>query len=145
MQRKGLSGHPLGKNPGDVWTLPTAAYRGPHHAVFPLALAERPIQAGCPERRCRRCRRPWRRETIRTLGQLAVRGALQPSCDCRAAWEPGLVLDPFMGSGTTAIAAERQGRRWLGIELNPEFARLAEERIAQARAAARQDASKAAA
>ena len=34
---------------------------------------------------------------------------------------PGdLVLDPFMGSGTTAIAAAKLGRRWVGIDLNPE-------------------------
>ena len=111
----GQVGHPLGKNPGDVWPLSTASYRGAHHAVFPVALAERPIRAGCPERRCQRCRLPWTRQTIRQLGHLAVRGELQPSCDCRAAFEPGLVLDPFMGSGTTAIAAEQLGRDWLGI------------------------------
>jgi DNA modification methylase len=129
----GRVGHPLGKNPGDVWPLSTASYRGPHHAVFPVALAERPIKAGCPERRCHRCRSPWRRATIRQLGHLAVRGELQPSCACHAQSEPGIVLDPFIGSGTTAIAAERHGRSWLGIEINPSFARLASARIAAAR------------
>jgi DNA modification methylase len=44
-----------------------------------------------------------------------------------------VVLDPFMGSGTVAVAAERLGRDWVGIELNPAYARLAEERIAKAR------------
>ena len=39
------------------------------------------------------------------------------------------MLDPFIGSGTTAVVAERLGRNWLGIELNPTFARLADERI----------------
>ncbi len=126
----GRVGHHLGKNPGDVWFLSTASYRGAHHAVFPLALAERPILAGSPERRCCRCRLPWRWETVRRLGHVAVRGELKPSCSCKASPEPGLVLDPFLGSGTTAIAAERHGRNWLGIELNPAFARLAEERIA---------------
>lgn len=129
----GRVGHPLGKNPGDVWRLSTASYRGPHHAVFPLALAERPIRAGCPERRCRRCRSPWRRATIRTLGHLAMRGDLGPNCRCGVEPEPGVVLDPFIGSGTTAIAAERHRRDWLGIELNPDFARLAESRIRAAR------------
>lgn len=43
---------------------------------------------------------------------------------------PGdLVLDPFMGAGTTAVVAERLGRRWVGCELNPEYADLALERI----------------
>jgi len=129
----GRVGHQLGKNPGDVWFLSTASYRGAHHAVFPVALAERPILAGSPERRCRRCRTPWRRETIRRLGHLAIRGELKPSCSCKASPEPGLVLDPFIGSGTTAVAAEKHGRSWLGVELNPTFARLAEERIASER------------
>lgn len=137
----GRVGHPLGKNPGDIWTLPTASYRGAHHAVFPLALVERPIEAGCPERRCRTCRQPWRRQTIRTLGHLAVRGELKPTCDCRAQWEPGVVLDPFIGSGTTAIAAEQHGRNWLGIELNPVFARLASKRIETARETSEQRAA----
>jgi site-specific DNA-methyltransferase (adenine-specific) len=137
LKASGRVGHPLGKNPGDVWQLSTASYRGPHHAVFPEALVERPILAGCPEKRCRRCRSPWRRETIRRLGHLAVRGELLPRCRCRAASEPGLVLDPFIGSGTTALVAERLGRNWLGIELNPKFARLAEERIATARVSTR--------
>jgi DNA modification methylase len=62
-----------------------------------------------------------------------VRGALKPSCACNVGSEPGLVLDPFIGSGTTAVAAEALGRNWLGIELNPEFAVMAERRIATAR------------
>jgi site-specific DNA-methyltransferase (adenine-specific) len=41
------------------------------------------------------------------------------------------VLDPFIGSGTVAIAAETHGRDWLGIELNPDYAALAEQRIAE--------------
>lgn len=40
-----------------------------------------------------------------------------------------LVYDPFMGSGTTAIAAHELGRRWLGSEINPEYVRLANRRI----------------
>ena len=32
-----------------------------------------------------------------------------------------LVLDPFLGSGTTAVAAARHGRRFVGCELNPEY------------------------
>lgn len=41
----------------------------------------------------------------------------------------GLVLDPFMGAGTTAVVAERLGRQWVGCELNPEYAAIAEARI----------------
>ena len=73
----GRVGHPLGKNPGDVWQLSTASYRGAHHAVFPLTLIERPILAGSPARRCQRCRLPWRRDRARTLGGLAIRGEIR--------------------------------------------------------------------
>lgn len=41
-----------------------------------------------------------------------------------------IVLDPFMGSGSTAIAALKSGRRYIGYETNSEYLRLAEERIA---------------
>jgi site-specific DNA-methyltransferase (adenine-specific) len=41
----------------------------------------------------------------------------------------GTVLDPFLGSGTTAIAAELEGFRWLGIEKEPEYVAIAEARL----------------
>jgi DNA modification methylase len=47
--------------------------------------------------------------------------------------EGGVILDPFLGSGTTAIVAERHRRRWIGIELNPEYAEIARRRIEGAR------------
>jgi DNA modification methylase len=40
-----------------------------------------------------------------------------------------LILDPFSGSGTTGVAAIRTGRRFIGYEKNPEYARLARERL----------------
>ena len=42
----------------------------------------------------------------------------------------GTVLDPFAGSGTTGVVACRLGRNFVGIELNPEYAAMAERRIA---------------
>ena len=43
---------------------------------------------------------------------------------------PGqVVLDPFLGSGTTAMIAKHLGRRWIGIELKPEYAEIAWKRI----------------
>jgi DNA modification methylase len=136
MKAAGRDTHPLGKNPGDVWTTPTANYRGAHFATFPLELIRRPLLATCPERVCVRCGTPWRRAEQLTEGRQLAIGGLQPSCTCRAEWRPGLVLDPFMGAGTVALAAETHGRDWLGIELNPAYAALAEARIARHRGAA---------
>ncbi|HZA01259.1 MAG TPA: site-specific DNA-methyltransferase [Hyphomicrobiaceae bacterium] len=49
-----------------------------------------------------------------------------------ASTHPGdLVLDPFFGTGTTGAVAKRLGRRWLGIERDPDYARAALERIAR--------------
>jgi DNA modification methylase len=45
--------------------------------------------------------------------------------------EDGIVLDPFMGSGTVALVARRLGRRSIGIELNPEYAELCARRLQQ--------------
>ena len=42
----------------------------------------------------------------------------------------GIVLDPFFGAGTTGVVAKKLGRNYLGIELNPEYIKIAEKRIA---------------
>jgi len=45
---------------------------------------------------------------------------------------PGdIVLDPFFGSGTTGMVAEKHGRRWIGFDLNPEYEKLQRQRTAQ--------------
>lgn len=43
--------------------------------------------------------------------------------------EGDIVYDPFMGSGTTALAAKMLGRHYIGSELNPEYAQMSEERL----------------
>ena len=53
-----------------------------------------------------------------------------PTCDCAAAEPvPAMVLDPFAGAGTTGLVADRLGREAILIELNPDYARMAEQRI----------------
>ena len=42
-----------------------------------------------------------------------------------------VVLDPFLGSGTTAVACKELGRHLIGIEINPEYCKIAERRLAQ--------------
>jgi DNA modification methylase len=95
-------GHANGRNPGDVWSIPTRPYKGPHFAAYPIDLPLRCIAAGC-----------------------------QPG---------GTVLDPFAGSGTTGLAAIQLDRKFTGIDLSPDFARLAATRLAQAVAARTEDA-----
>ena len=46
--------------------------------------------------------------------------------------ENGTVLDPFIGSGTTAVVAQRLGRKYVGIDINPEYCELARSRLEQA-------------
>jgi DNA modification methylase len=83
--------NPLGRNKRDVWTIPTASFKGAHFAVMPEALVEPCILAGSEE--------------------------------------GDTVLDPFTGSGTVAVVANRHGRNFVGTELNPEYAEIAKERI----------------
>lgn len=131
MHRAGIVGHPLGKNPGDIWSLGVSQFRGAHFATYPEQLVARMVTAGSPRMRCSQCRAPWTRRLSRR-GHTARRGPPRPTCRCDAQAEPGLVFDPFIGSGTTAIAAAKLGRDWLGIELNPDYVELADARIAAA-------------
>ncbi len=130
----GLTGHSLGKNPGDVWTYATSNFRGAHHATFPIDLITRPLLASCPEKVCADCGEPWQRQSEHPLAHTAVVGELQPECVCGTGSRPGVVLDPFMGAGTVGVAAEAHQRDWLGIEVNAEFAALANKRIEHERA-----------
>jgi site-specific DNA-methyltransferase (adenine-specific) len=130
LTREGRSGHPLGKNPGDVWRIGSSSYRGAHFATFPAELVRRPILAGCPPNVCTRCREPWRRSTAPVE---FIDGRPRPRpfvpCGCGAPTRRGLVLDPFAGSGTVAEVARSLGRDWLLIELNPDYAELARSRL----------------
>lgn len=79
------------RNKRSVWTVTTKPFKGAHFAVFPPALIEPCILAGCPA--------------------------------------GGVVLDPFMGSGTTGMVAAMYQRNFIGFELNPEYCKMAEKRI----------------
>lgn len=50
-------------------------------------------------------------------------------CDCGACFDSGIVLDPFIGSGTTAIVAIKNNRHWIGIDLNESYCDMARKRI----------------
>jgi len=104
-----------------------------------VELVRRPLLATCPEQVCTACGTPWRRGWQRLHGRRLATGVLRPACGCHsndnAIGQPGVMLDPFLGSGTIALAAEQHGRDWVGIELNPMYAALAERRLAEQRAA----------
>jgi len=147
----GLPGNVVGKNPGDVWRMSTSSYRGAHFATFPESLVRRPLLASCPVKVCTACKLPWKSGPGKTyvLGKrisvgstdpyvrryparwqiLHQPGPLEPNCTCAAATRPGLVLDPFLGSGVVAMVAEQLGLDWLGIELNPDYVDLAWQRL----------------
>lgn len=142
LKAEGRVGHRRGKNPGDLWTVPTAVDRSGHQATFPEKLIEPMIRSTCPERICVQCDSAWTRPTrinsrktnegmrhSREVGELR-------RCDCFAPSRRGVVLDPFCGLNTTGLVAERLNRDWLGVELNPDFIKLADDRLRSARRAA---------
>ena len=147
--------HIKGKNPGDMWSISTKPFKGAHFAVFPPALIEPIIQAGCPEWICRKCGKPRIRITetksIPTRPgnkskygnpEEDIRGSIArerrvathqtigwSDCGCGEGWVGGIVLDPFCGSGTSCLTAKKFRRQWIGIEINSEYVEMAKERI----------------
>ena len=82
--------------------------------------------------------RPRRnRRDVWTISTASFKGAhfatfpekLVEPCVLAGSPQGGTVIDPFMGSGTTGVVAKRLGRDFVGIEINPEYCKLAEERI----------------
>ena len=154
----------LGKNPGDVWEIPTQPFPEAHFAVYPEKLVERMIKAGCPQWICRACGKArerivkvrinedkvpdkWKRTyrgkvelsnspTQRSVSEL-YKEALSKErytigwtdCGCGAGWVSGVVLDPFAGSGTVGVVAERLGRNSILIDLNKEYCEMALKRL----------------
>lgn len=154
-------GNKVSRNLRTVWTIPTQPYPDAHFATFPPKLVEPCVKAGTSEfGQCGECgagyeryvkrekmqiKRSSRREQMGEFGRTQSSGTMVkpaisetvgwvPGCDCKPDPEdtiPQLVLDPFMGSGTTALVATRLGRRAIGFELNPDYVRMARERLRQ--------------
>lgn len=59
--------------------------------------------------------------------------ALVEPCVLAGSRDGDTLLDPFLGSGTVAVVAERYRRNWIGCELNPDYAAIAKTRIESAR------------
>jgi DNA modification methylase len=111
--KRGLpTGNPLGKNPSDFW----------HDVVleeWESGIWDIPnVKANHPEKTIHPCQFPV---------ELAER------CLLAFTDELDLVVDPFLGVGSTAIAAQRLNRTFRGFELDPEFADEARLRLRQSR------------
>lgn len=147
------------RNKRTVWTVPTKPFSQAHPAVFPPELIEPCILAGAPEMCCPDCGAPWLRMTEKgkpvlhawsekgaadSLGRPAAdKSTLKhtvprttvgfaPTCDHDHEPVGGTVLDPFLGSGTTAQVARSLGRRAIGFELNASYIDIAaKHRLAQ--------------
>lgn len=143
-----------GRNKRSVWTLTTSRFKGEHYATFPLQLVEPMILASTAPQACERCGKPWRR-VVEPTGHVNRREAAHvpnntktktdstrwapttrptstfvADCRCEDALGTGqcVVLDPFGGSGTTAVAAIKHGRHAVLIELNRSYVELQRER-----------------
>jgi len=143
-----------GKNPGDVWTFSTQGFSGAHFATFPEELVKRCLLPGCPKEICNKCGKARIRiskvkydidnETTPQnqpkhnpqVGRQFAHGYSKhqtigwTDCGCKASgFHPGIVLDPFAGSGTTCFVAKKYGYNYLGIEKNPEYVAMCRARI----------------
>ncbi len=137
----------------------TRSYKGAHFATFPPHLVEPMVVASTSEKGyCPVCGAPWERifETdslhfesgrverkiaeVNKVSQSSIfrtgiqnvpkTTSWQPTCKCtREDTTPGIVLDPFAGSGTTEATAIELGREGISIELNADYCTLAAERI----------------
>lgn len=107
--RKGLpTGHPGGKNPSDFW--PDVLLEDWESSIWDLPN----VKANHPEKTSHPCQFPVE------LVERCILALSAPS---------DLVLDPFLGVGSTAIAAHRHQRRFLGFELNPDYLEAAKKRL----------------
>jgi DNA modification methylase len=70
--------------------------------------------------------KPFKEAHFATFPEKLIEPMIKAGCP-----EKGIVLDPFMGSGTTAVVSRKFGRNYLGIELNPEYIKIAEKRLSQ--------------
>jgi DNA modification methylase len=119
----------IGRNKRAVWTINTKPYKEAHFSVYPEAVCETPIKAGCPELVCKKCGVPvmYKKKSVGWIDDPEVKEVI--SCSCNEGYRKGIVLDPFFGSGTTGLVALKQNKEYIGIELNHVYIAIAEQRL----------------
>ena len=148
-------GVPSGANLRNVWKIATHAYSEAHFATFPPTLVEPCIKAGTSEKGvCSECGAPWVRNVEKSGGatgkswhdhsddmgrgqsEARLTGDYQvktigwsPSCEHDAEVVPATVIDPFGGSGTVGVVADRLYRDSILIDINPDYTTMAHDRI----------------
>lgn len=108
--------HEEGANLPTTWQINPGSSDTIHTAVYNRELCRRPIKAGCPKEVCGQCGTPYFQE--------------EKGCNCSTDdTQPGIVLDPFTGRGTTLKEAAEQGRDYVGIEASEKFIEEAREYV----------------
>ena len=135
--------NPKGRNKRDVWSINTKPYRGAHFAVMPPELIDTCLKAGtCEVGCCGECGTPYSKvyegkvitggygsKNVGRGGRELIEG-WNKGCDCSSEEvKPCVVLDPFGGSGTTALSAVLLGQDSILCELNSDYLSLIKERI----------------
>jgi DNA modification methylase len=70
-----------------------------------------------------------KRRVLESMSRI-TKSSWQQGCSCcNAETKPAVILDPFFGSGTTGLVAIQNGRKYIGIELNPDYCEIAAKRI----------------
>ncbi len=110
---------------GKAWDRVTETQRAAYREVLDPKLAAR-VEMGLVSRKTGLAAPGWRKAQMASSSTLGFR----PACSCPAAEPvPCVVLDPFIGSGTTAAVAKSLGRDCVGIDLNPKYLAMARARI----------------
>lgn len=145
-----VNANPMGRNKRAIFRVPTQPSSIKHSAMYPEELISVPIEACTPEFICTKCGKPREKifksgEVVSKGGsdtgkmaqnKEAYAGAETKAkamehrekmfsgnytdCGCGAPFRSGIVLDPFMGTGTTGLVARKLGRDFIGFELSPD-------------------------